>query len=116
MPLTNNLRKYFFLSIADCCMHTVPYIVALLCDIYIKLCRISCNHTLSLHAAEASDSSLQKGAYSSPRLAPLHAVGLVSVAVEGTDATAPLVTLLSRHVVSKHQLLSRYFQLNDCPV
>ena len=46
MPLSNNLRKYFFLSIAHC-MHTVLYIVALVCDICIELGRISCNHTLS---------------------------------------------------------------------
>ena len=46
MPLTNNLRKYFFLSITHC-THTVPYIVALACDICIKLCRISCTHFLS---------------------------------------------------------------------
>ena len=46
MPLTNNLKKYFFLSITHY-THTVPCIVALACDICIKLCKISCTHFLS---------------------------------------------------------------------
>ena len=111
MQLTNNLRKYFFLSIAHF-IHTVPYIAGLVCDICIELCRISSNQTLSalcmlLKLLAAHSRKVRIRLQVGP--IPMQLDQYPRVAVEDTDGTVSPVMLLSRYAVSKHQLSGDIF-------